>query len=79
MAAVLRERLSLHPGQVVTILASAKDTAQMSPAPSRPAEFIIRGILETGGPEDSQVLAAPVQRWAGLKGKIRRIEISALS
>ncbi len=41
----------------------------------------MRGILETGGPEDNQVLAplASVQRWAGLEGKVRRIEISALT
>ena len=41
----------------------------------------MRGILETGGPEDNEVLAplASVQRWAGLEGKVRRIEISALT
>ncbi|MGD0222129.1 MAG: ABC transporter permease [Terriglobia bacterium] len=77
----LAERLNLHPGQIITLVAAGSDTAQRSPAPSRPAEFTIRGILEAGGPEDSQVLAslASVQRWAGLEGKIRRIEISALT
>ncbi|HTS70788.1 MAG TPA: ABC transporter permease, partial [Terriglobia bacterium] len=39
------------------------------------------GTLETGGPEDDQIVAplASVQRWAGLEGKVRRIEISALT
>ena len=41
----------------------------------------MRGVLETGGPEDDQVLAplAMVQRLAGLEGKVRRIEVSALT
>lgn len=45
------------------------------------AEFVVRGILETGGPEDEQVLAplAAVQELAGLQGKVRRIEVSALT
>jgi putative ABC transport system permease protein len=77
----LAERLGLHLGQVLTINASSNNTAQGPTAPARPAEFVIRGILESDGPEDSQVLAplATVQRWAGLEGKIRRIEISALT
>lgn len=48
---------------------------------SGPAEFTVRGILETGGTEDDQVLAplAAVQRLAGLEGKVRRVEVSALT
>jgi len=79
----LAERLSLHPGQALTLAAAAQGNTPMLPAiaPSPPAEFIVRGILETGGPEDGQVLVplASVQRWAGLQGKLRRIEISALT
>ncbi len=44
-------------------------------------EFRICGILETGGPEDDQVLAPleAVQKFAGLEGKVRRVEVSALT
>jgi ABC-type lipoprotein release transport system permease subunit len=43
--------------------------------------FHVRGVLETGGEEDNQVLAplATVQRLAGLEGKVRRVEVSALT
>ncbi len=43
--------------------------------------FHVRGVLETGGAEDDQVLAplATVQRLAGLEGKVRRVEVSALT
>ena len=77
----LAERLNLHPGQALTFVASADGNSQPSPAPSSTVQFMVRGILETGGPEDNQVLAplASVQRWAGLEGKVRRIEISALT
>ncbi len=71
------ERLNLHTGQTLTFVAA--DSSSHSPA--RSAEFVIRGILETGGPEDSQAIAplAAVQHWVGLEGKVRRIEISALT
>ena len=41
----------------------------------------VRGVLETGGAEDNQVLAplAMAQRLAGLGGKVRRVEVSALT
>jgi len=41
----------------------------------------VRGILETGGAEDDQILAplALAQRLAGLQGKVRRVEVSALT
>ena len=44
-------------------------------------EFRIRGILETGGPEDDQIVAPleAVQRFAGLEGRVRRVEVSALT
>jgi putative ABC transport system permease protein len=43
--------------------------------------FQVRGVLETGGGEDDQVLAplATVQRLAGVEGKVRRVEVSALT
>ena len=76
----LAERLNLHPGQALTLAAAAEGNAQPRAALHR-RNSIVRGILETGGPEDNQVLAplASVQRWAGLEGKVRRIEISALT
>lgn len=41
----------------------------------------VRGILETGGPEDDQIMAPlpVVQKLAGLEGKVRRVEVSALT
>ena len=43
--------------------------------------FQVRGVIETGGGEDDQVLAplATAQRLAGLEGKVRRVEVSALT
>ncbi|MBZ5671603.1 MAG: ABC transporter permease [Acidobacteriia bacterium] len=87
----LAGRLNLYPGQTLALTGTAASNQQKVPvsradsAPSRPlsspAEFVVRGILETGGPEDDQVLAplAFVQHWAGLAGKVRRVEISALT
>jgi putative ABC transport system permease protein len=45
------------------------------------ARFTVRGILESGGPEEDQVFAplVAVQKLAGLEGKIRRVEVSALT
>jgi len=75
----LAQRLNLHLGQVLTM-------GLISPGGTRPPSsssgiFIVSGTLETGGPEDDQIVAplASVQRWAGLEGKVRRIEISALT
>ena len=46
-----------------------------------PLTLTVAGILETGGAEDDQVVAPlrAVQRWAGLEGKVRRVEVSALT
>jgi putative ABC transport system permease protein len=75
----IAERLNIHCGQALTLVAPSEGNAQTS----RPSPWTVevRGILETGGSEDSQVIAplADVQRWAGLEGKVRRIEISALT
>lgn len=45
------------------------------------AALRVRGILETGGTEDDQLLAplTVVQKLAGLQGKVRRVEVSALT
>jgi putative ABC transport system permease protein len=44
-------------------------------------KFKIRGILESGGIEDQEALAPleSVQEMAGLRGKVRRVEISAVT
>ena len=46
-----------------------------------PIQLSVRGILDTGGPEDDQLFAplATVQQVANLEGKIRRVEVSALT
>ncbi len=85
----LAARLNLHSGQTLTaVIAATKGgpaTASLPreprPTPAPSSEFVVRGILETGGPEDDQIIAplASVQRWAGLEGKVRRVEISALT
>ena len=45
------------------------------------SSFQVCGILETGGSEDDQILASleAVQKLTGLEGKIRRLEVSALT
>lgn len=45
------------------------------------SSFQVRGILETGGPEDEQIFASldTVQKLTGLEDKIRRLEVSALT
>jgi len=75
----LAERLNLHPGQALALAADSNVSVPLSFTSI--VDFTVSGILETGGPEDSQVMAplASVQRWAGLEGKVRRIEISALT
>jgi putative ABC transport system permease protein len=77
----LAERLNVHAGQRLTLYSAANGNESTTTNPTSTAEFIVSGILETGGPEDSQVIAPldSVQHWAGLKGKVRRIEISALT
>jgi putative ABC transport system permease protein len=75
------ERLNLGPGSTVTLTSAVEGNAAPSPTKPPPVEFVVTGILDTGGTEDAQVIAplASVQRWAGLEGKVRRIEVSALT
>ena len=72
----LAERLKVHPDQTLTLAIDSQARHH-----ARSAQFIVRGILDTGGAEDSQVFAslASTQHWAGLEGKIRRIGVSALT
>jgi putative ABC transport system permease protein len=84
----LADQLGLHVGETITLEATSASRDPSSFGTSLPplprtstAEFVVQGILQAGGPEDEQVLAplASVQRWAGLEGKVRRVEISALT
>jgi putative ABC transport system permease protein len=83
----LAEQLGAKLGQALTVeaaLESARSPALGRSLPQRrtsSAEFVVRGILETGGPEDDGLLAplAAVQRLSGLEGKVRRVEVSALT
>jgi putative ABC transport system permease protein len=67
----LAARWGVRPGQALTL-----DTGLSSQTTLR-----VRGILESGGAEDDQVLAplATVQKLGGLEGKVRRVEVSALT
>ena len=67
----LAERLHASLGQTLVLRTDAGAAATL----------VVRGILTSGGPEDDQIMAplARVQHWVGLEGKVRRVEISALT
>ena len=69
----LAKKLGVTIGQSISIVAQAGTSPKVA--------LEVRGILDSGGPEDDQVLAplAAVQHFAGLEGKIRRVEVSALT
>ena len=71
----LAARLSLRPGSAITVTLAGSSPSHGT------AQLGVRGVLETGGAEDDQVLAplATVQHLAGLEGKVRRVEVSALT
>jgi len=62
-------------------IASGHGDDQIGGPATSVARFTVRGILESGGPEEDQVFAPleAVQKLAGLEGKIRRVEVSALT
>ncbi len=68
----LAARLRVGPGSKIALTLASE-----TPAP----RVQVSGILETGGAEDNQVLAplALAQRLSGLGGKVRRVEVSALT
>jgi putative ABC transport system permease protein len=49
--------------------------------PPSTIDLTVSGILHTGGEEDGEALAplAAVQKFTGLEGKVRRVEVSALT
>ena len=70
----LAARLGVRVGGTLSIKLGGDSTASAN-------TLQVRGVLETGGPEDDEVLAplALAQRLAGLEGKVRRVEVSALT
>lgn len=52
-----------------------------APQSTAAAVLAVRGIVETGGDEDDQIFAplALAQKLAGLEGRVRRAEVSALT
>lgn len=70
VGAQLARTLGLKRGDSVAIRAGTESRA-----------FTISGILESGGIEDEEALAplATVQEMAGLQGKVRRVEVSAIA
>ncbi len=91
------EALKIEPGQTVTVERPETGNSKIETGNSEAGKgatrsrisnfqfpvssFQVRGILETGGPEEEQVYAplAAVQKLTGLNGKIRRLEVSALT
>ena len=72
----LARELGLKPGDNVSVEVNG---AAGSTLPE--AALLVRGIVETGGVEDQEIIAplATVQQLSGLEGKVRRVELSALT
>lgn len=69
----LSQRLGVRPGEEISMETPGGSSGAL--------KLAVRGILETGGPEEDQLIAplATVQQWAHLEGKFRRAEVSALT
>ena len=74
----LARALNVQPGGEISLRVNA---AADPSAQSSAAALNVRGILEAGGDEDDQIFVplAVAQRLAGLEGKFRRAEVSALT
>ncbi|MGH9374781.1 MAG: ABC transporter permease [Terriglobia bacterium] len=72
----LARSLSLKPGDNISIEASGAAGSTLSKT-----TLHVAGIVETGGAEEQEIIAplATVQRLSGLEGKVRRVEVSALT
>ncbi len=80
----LTQALHIGPGQEIAVRISRPSEAGSHHAGLKPiatAVLTVSGVLETGGDEDNQIYAplATVQKLAGLEGKFRRAEVSALT
>lgn len=73
VGAALASELGIKPG--ATLKFQSKETPDFTMA------LAVSGILGTGGEEDNEVLAPldAVQEFTGLPGKVRRVEVSALT
>ncbi len=69
----LAQALGAKPGQSLVFTNDAN--------PHSTLKLQVEGVLQTGGEEDNEALAplAEVQKFTGLEGKIRRVEVSALT
>jgi len=69
----LAQALGASPGESIVFSNAGNPQSTMT--------LQVRGILQTGGEEDNEALAplAAVQKFTGLEGKIRRVEVSALT
>jgi len=73
VGAVLAGNLGVKPGDNLTFRSGGTADSTI--------DLAVSGILHTGGEEDDEVLAplATVQKFTGLEGKVRRVEVSALT
>lgn len=76
VGAQLARELDLKAGDALNV--EVRESAKAVPSVG---QLRVRGIVETGGIEDQEVIAplATVQRLAGLEGKVRRVEVSAVT
>ncbi|HVB29455.1 MAG TPA: ABC transporter permease [Terriglobia bacterium] len=73
VGSALANGLGIKPGSSLTFRSDGSPASAMT--------LTVSGILRTGGEEDDEALAplAAVQGFAGLGGKVRRVEVSALT
>jgi len=73
VGAALADNLNVKPGDRLTF--------QNNEDPRSEITLAVSGVLSTGGEEDDEVLAPldVVQEFTGLAGKMRRVEVSALT
>ena len=73
IGAALANDLSVKPGNNLEFCGSGNPASTMT--------LRVSGILHTGGEEDDEAIAplAAVQKFTGLTGKVRRVEVSALT
>jgi putative ABC transport system permease protein len=77
----LAEALGVEPGDSLALRSSAGREIGNFKFQMSNFKFHVSGILETGGPEDDQIIAPleTVQRLANEPGEVRHVEVSALT
>jgi len=74
--------LGVQEGQELTVSPEASNVLRGSGLlPVGSTKLRVRGVIHAGGSEDDEILAPleTVQKLAGLEGKVRRVEVSALT